>query len=395
MLLLVKSITLRGLVHAVINMNLDSSLKRRINSIIEEVERRGFEAAVFLNEVIGQNTSNFVYVSGPWGLGGEHNTLVFDIEGDSTVVMPHWGARKMKDSGCYGKVIAVRQEKNHHIKGTKEALAPYNPDKICFDLSTMSAQLAIQLGHVLGISLTKKRDISDHVYKMRAIKDEFEISELKRAICITEEAVMELAQNARPGMHTWQLKKELDAAMIEKGSVEFSFDSSLRFARGPPRPYGVIRHTDMLLIDVGCRVDTGYCSDMGRTWPISLDADVKNYLGRVVAAHTESIKNIKEGSSGNEVLKKASQINIEYGFEPLTRSGHQIGLDCHDYTMPYAPSFGPIETDSQPLKAGMTLTFEPQHHDPKMKMRSHIEDIVLVTNSDPLILNELPWNLLW
>ena len=55
-------------------LNLEESLKRRISSILAEVERRGFEAVVFLNEVIGQNPSNFVYVFGPWGLGDEHNT---------------------------------------------------------------------------------------------------------------------------------------------------------------------------------------------------------------------------------------------------------------------------------------------------------------------------------
>ena len=73
-------------------MNLEESLRRRISSILGEVERRGFEAVVFLNEVIGQNPSNFVYVSGPWGLGDEHNTLVFDVDGSSTLVFPHWGA---------------------------------------------------------------------------------------------------------------------------------------------------------------------------------------------------------------------------------------------------------------------------------------------------------------
>ena len=83
------------------------------------------------------------------------------------------------------------------------------------------------------------------------------------------------------------------------------------------------------------------------------------------------------------------------GFEAVVRCGHQIGLDCHDYTMPFATSFGPIETDAQPLEAGMTLTFEPPHTDAKLNMRSHLEDIVLVTKGDPVILNEMPWNPTW
>jgi len=376
-------------------VNYEESMKRRTEAILAEVERRGFDTVVFVNEVIGQNPSNFVYVAGRWGLGEEHCALVLNVDGGSTVVMPHWGAARMRESGLYDEVIAVRQEKGHHIRGVREALAASDLDKVCFDLSTMSAQFALQLGRAMGICLTPDRDISDHVFKLRSIKDEFEIAEMRRAIYITEEAVMELVQAARPGMHTWTLKKRLDAAMIEKGAYESSFDSTIRFGRGPPRPPGLVKHDDMLLVDVGCRVETGYCSDMGRTWPMTLDADVRDYLERAVAAHTESIKAIRSGITGNEVLERASEVNREYGFEPLVRCGHQIGLDVHDYTMPYAPSFGPIETDNQPLEAGMTLTFEPQHVDPKMNMRSHIEDIVLVTDGDPILLNELPWKLLW
>jgi Xaa-Pro aminopeptidase len=376
-------------------MNLEESLKRRIDSILEETQRRGFEVVVFLNEVINQNPSNFVYVSGPWGLGEEHGTFVLDVDGGSTVVMPHWGAGRMEESGRFGRVIAVKQEKGHHVRGTVEALAGYDRDKICFDMSTLSAQFAHQLGDTLGLKLTPDKDISDHVFRLRSIKDEYEIAELRRVIAITEEAVLELMQETRPGMHTLKLKKRMDAAMIEKGAVGSSFESSLSFTRGPRRPYGIIKHGDLLSLDVGARVDTGYCSDMGRTWPIRMDPDLKGFLERMVAANAEGMKNIREGVSGNEVLAKANEINAEYGFEPMVRCGHQIGLDCHDYTMPYAPSFGPIETDSQPLKAGMTLTFEPPHTDSKLGMRSHLEDIVLVTKGDPVNLNEMPWDLLW
>jgi Xaa-Pro aminopeptidase len=376
-------------------MNLEESLKRRLSSILKEVERRGFEAVVFLNEVVGQNPSNFVYVSGPWGLGDEHNTLVFDVDGGSTLVFPHWGAKRMGESGLYDRVISIKQEKGHHIRATKEALAKYDPEKVCFDLSTLSAQFALALGGALGVKLDGAVDVSDHVFKMRAIKDDYEIGEIKEAIRITEEAVMEMVAASKPGLHAWDLKKRLDAAMIEKGAIEFSFWSSVGFGNGPRRPARVVKHGDVLLTDVGCRVPSGYCSDMGRTWPMTLTPEIRDYLDRMVSAHSESFKNIREGTTGNEVLRRASEINREHGLEPLVRCGHQIGLDVHDYTMPFAPSFGPIDTDNQPLKPGMTLTFEPQHEDAKLGYRSHMEDIVLVTEGDPVLLNTLPWNLTW
>jgi len=151
----------------------------------------------------------------------------------------------------------------------------------------------------------------------------------------------------------------------------------------------------MLTLDVGCRVASGYCSDMGRNIPVSLDSEVKEFLDRAVKAHREGIKLIRDGVTGNEVLEGSNRINAEYGFDPMVRCGHQIGLECHDYTMPFAPSFGPIETDGQPLREGMTLTYEPPHSDDERGLRTHFEDIVLVTRGDPVILNELPWDFLW
>jgi Xaa-Pro aminopeptidase len=376
-------------------MNLEKSLERRLSSILEEVERRGFEAVVFMNEVIGLNPSNFVYVSGPWGFGDEHNTLVFDIHGGSTVVVPHWGARRMEESGRYGKVIAIKQEKGHHLRATKQALEEYDSAKVCFDLSTLSAQLGLRLSKEYGIMLDDNIDISEYVFEMRSIKDVYEIGEIKNAIDITEEAVMEMVESSGPGVHIGDLKRKLDTGIIERGAIEFSFWSSVDFGSGPRSTQRTVKHGDILLTDVGCRVPSGYCSDMGRTWPISLTLEVKDWLDRIVSAHRASFKNIKAGTTGNDVLKKSSEINQEYGLDPLVRCGHQIGLDVHDYTMPHSPSFGPIETDDQPLKPGMTLTFEPQHEDSNLGFRSHIEDIVLVTEGEPIRLNKLPWDLTW
>jgi Xaa-Pro aminopeptidase len=371
-------------------LNLKESLDRRVKSVLNEVKNRGFEAVVFLNEVTGQNPSNFIYISGPWGLGDEHNTIVLDVDGGSTVVLPHWGAGGMKESGRYDKVIPIKQEKGHHIRATKEALKGYNLGKVCFDLSTLSAQFALILQGSLGINLDETVDISDHVFKIRSIKDDYEIEQIKDAIRITEEAVMEMIEASKPGVHTWDLKKRLDSAMIAKGAIEFSFWSNVGFGKGPRRPSRIVKKDDILLTDVGCRVPSGYCSDMGRTWPMKKTPEIKDWFDRIFSAHSESFKNVRAGVTGNEVLRRASDINIEYGLEPLVRCGHQIGLDVHDYTMPFAPSFGPIDTDNQPLKKGMVLTFEPQHEDTKTGYRSHLEDIVLVTDGDPLNLNTLP-----
>ncbi|MBN2336011.1 aminopeptidase P family protein [Candidatus Bathyarchaeota archaeon] len=373
-------------------MDQRESLERRRKSVLAEAETRGFEAVVFLNEVIKQNPSNTIYVL-PMALGDEHQTFVMDTGGDTTLVTPHWGAPRIEASGEFSRVIAIKQEKGHHIAGTREALKPYKPDKVCFDLSTVSAQMAYRMSKKLGVPLTPERDISDHVFRLRSIKDDYEIAEIKRAITLTEAGVQMMIEETHPGRSVEDLKRELDANLIELGAYEYSFDSSIGFVKQNKTDH--LKHGDALSIDVGIRLRTGYCSDMGRNWHVTWEKDTEDYMDRAMQAQVEGIKNIKAGATGNEVLAKANKINAEHGFEATPRTGHQIGLDVHDYTMPYAPSFGPIETDGQPLKAGMTLTYEPGRRDPETGYRGHIEDIVLVTKGGPVCLNEMPYRVTW
>ncbi|UCH02889.1 MAG: aminopeptidase P family protein [Candidatus Bathyarchaeota archaeon] len=377
-------------------MNENESIKRRRKAILEEIKNRDFDTVIFINEVINQNPSNFIYMSGSWGYGEEHCSIIIDVSGQSSVIVPHWSATKIEALEAYDHVIPIKQEKGHHIRATRRTIERYyDAEKICFDLSTMSTQFALQLFKSLNLKPLDKIDISDYTYKLRAIKDEYEINQLKKAIQITEQAVIDIALLAKPGKNINELKRRLDAKMIKLGAVEFAFDSSISFSRGLPKQSNVIKYGDMLSIDVGCSVSSGYCSDMGRNIPISLDAQVKNFLDRAVDAHKEGIKFIKEGAIASDVLKESSRINQEHGFEPIIRCGHQIGLDCHDYLMPYAPNFGPIDTDKQPLLKGMTLTYEPPHIDKKKLLRTHFEDIILVGGNSPIILNQLPWNFLW
>ena len=374
------------------HLNQKDSIKRRRKAILEEAEKRGFSAVVFFNEVIRQNPSNTIYVL-PMALGDEHQTFVMDKEGDTTLVMPHWGAPRVEASGEFTKVIPIKQEKGRHIRGTMEALKPYSMDKVCFDISTISAQMAYRMSKEIGAPVNPDRDISDFVFKMRSIKDDYEVSEIRRAIDITEAAFMMLIEETNPGRSVDDMKRELDANMIELGAYEFSFDSSLGFIKQNKTEF--LKHGDALSLDVGVRVETGYCSDMGRNWHVTWERVTEDYMERAMQAQVEGIKKIKPGMTGNQVLDSANKINAELGFEPMVRTGHQIGLDVHDYTMPFATSFGPIETDGQPLKPGMALTYEPQRRDPDTGYRGHIEDIILITKSGSECLNKMPYRITW
>jgi Xaa-Pro aminopeptidase len=376
----------------VYSMNQNDSIKRRRKAIMEEVQKRGYDVAVFFNEVIRQNPSNTIYVM-PRALGDEHQTFIMDQNGDTTLIMPHWGASRMRALGEFSEVIAIKQEKGHHIKGTLDGLKKYNKDKICFDISTLSAQMWYRISSELDIAPTQERDISDIVFKLRSIKDDYEIEEISRAIMITESAVYRLIEETRPGKKILDMKRELDANMVELGAYEFSFDSSIGFIKG--NKTDLLKHGDALSLDVGVRLETGYCSDMGRNWHVTWEKTTEDYMDRAMQAQVEGIKGIRPNMTGNQVLDHANTLNNELGFKETVRTGHQIGLDVHDYTMPHAPSFGPIETDNQPLIPGMTLTYEPNRRDLETNYRGHIEDIILITENGAKCLNKMPYRITW
>lgn len=370
-------------------MDQEESVNRRRKAVLEEVEQRGFDGVVFFNEVLNLNPSNFVYML-PEGLGEEQQTLILGVDGRTTLVTPHWGASSYKESEKFDTVIPIKQEKSQHISGTLEALKNYETENLCFDLSTLSTNFAYKLEEKLNIELTPSKDVAEHVFKLRSIKDEYEIQEMKRAINITEAAFTQVIQNTEPGRTLQEMKKELDADLIRRGAWGFSFDSSFRSIKDSTN-ISMLKHGDALCLDVGVRLESGYCSDMGRNWPVSPTSKTKDYMERAAQAHKEGVKYVRAGRTGNEVLEHANKINKEFGFKPTVRAGHQVGLDVHDYTMPHAPSFGPIQTDDQPLKPGMTVTYEPQMRDKKTGFQGHIENIVLVTKGDPVVLNEMPY----
>jgi Xaa-Pro aminopeptidase len=373
-------------------MNQKKSIERRRKGILKDVQERGYDVAVFFNEVIRQNPSNTIYLM-PEALGDEHQTFIMDVDGETTLVTPHWGAPRVRASDKFNEVIAIKQEKEHHIKGTLEALKKYSKDKICYDLSTISAQMWYRVASELGVPANSDRDISDIVFKLRSIKDDFEVNEICKAIEITEAAFHLLIEGTNPGRSVYDMKKELDANMIELGAYEFSFDSGIGFIKNNKTEF--LKHGDALSLDVGVRLETGYCSDMGRNWHVTWEKETEDYMDRAMQAQIDGINGIKPGMTGNEVLAQANMINKELGFNETVRTGHQIGLDVHDYTMPYAPSFGPIITDNQPLRSGMTLTYEPNRRDPKLNYRGHIEDIILITESGTKCLNQMPYRISW
>jgi Xaa-Pro aminopeptidase len=231
--------------------------------------------------------------------------------------------------------------------------------------------------------------------KLRLTHDEAAIEELRRAADAAVRAHLVGMGATRPGRHEREVCAEMEAVFARRGFTT-AYNSIVSV-------HGEVLHNhahhqrmndgDLLLADVGAETDTGYASDITRTWPVSgrYSATQREIYELVLAAQRAAIGSVKPGVSYRDVHCRAARVLadglvqlgvlrgdvdglIEQGAHALFLPhgiGHLLGLDVHDMEdlgdrAGYAPGrkrstqFGLsyLRLDRE-LEAGMVVTIEP------------------------------------
>ena len=234
-----------------------------------------------------------------------------------------------------------------------------------------------------GIRLVKADCL---VEELRAVKDEDEIREIKKALGIHKQAHFYIKRNIRPNMRESDLLLRLERFVKSKGA-NFAFDPII--ASGPNSCYPHakvterrIRADEPLLIDMGIDVD-GYKSDLTRMVFLGkIPALVKQVHDAVYGAQRSAIAGIKAGVPAAEIdglarnYLKRRRLGKYFGHA----LGHGVGLEVHE-----SPRLA--HNSSSVLKEGMIVTVEPAVYIPG-KFGIRIEDMVLVKKNDCEILSD-------
>ncbi len=200
------------------------------------------------------------------------------------------------------------------------------------------------------------------VEPLRCIKSPAEIKAIHAAAAITDLAMAQVNQLARPGITERQLAWQLEMTMREAGADGMAF--SVIVASGPnsalphyatgERP---LQPNDPIIIDMGAMLN-GYRSDMTRSFflgsePTEQFWDVYNL---VLEAQTAVIQTAKPGMSNKSVDAIARDIISNGGHSDHFGHGlgHGVGLDIHE-----EPFLSTRSTDDEFLTIGMTVTVEP------------------------------------
>lgn len=236
----------------------------------------------------------------------------------------------------------------------------------------------------------------DLIATLRLVKGEDELAEIRRLVPITREAHELAMRHSKPGVTEQLLAGHVEGAFA-RGGCTAAYNTILSVRGEVLHNHdhrNVLHKGDIVLLDAGAEsLDTGYCNDVTRDWPVggAFSPEARDIYALVLASEVDAISAVKPGVRYRDLHLRASRVLAEglvrLGLlngspDGLVESGahaiffphglgHQLGLDVHDLEAfgdrihypqgrTRSPQFGTqyLRMDMD-LTAGMVFTIEP------------------------------------
>lgn len=235
----------------------------------------------------------------------------------------------------------------------------------------------------------KFKPSSGLIENLRLIKDEWEISSIKKACRITQKTWQEIKPEIIPGKTEKQIAEKIITKVKDNGAqgIPREFEPIVASGINSAIPHHIasnkkIKIGDVVLVDFGCTLD-GYCSDLSRTIQIGKESkEVNNAKKAVTFAYKKALNAVRRKQTIREIDRKVKKSLSQLGFKnKMTHTtGHGIGLEVHEI-----PSISHQAKKNIKLKPGMVITIEPGIYLPG-KFGVRYENTILVTKSGVEIL---------
>lgn len=226
----------------------------------------------------------------------------------------------------------------------------------------------------------------------RMVKDAAEIVELRRAGDAIDAVHRRVPEWLRAGRTEREVAADIAEAIVAEGhrTVEFVIVGSGPNGADPHHEVSdrMIEDGDVVVVDIGGAVPSGYNSDSTRTYVVGTPApDAADRIAVLVAAQQAAVDAARPGATAEQVDAAARQVLADAGLAEafLHRTGHGIGVSVHEE--PYiAPGNDLV------LREGMAFSIEPGIYFAG-EWGARIEDIVVVTADGCERLNLAPHGL--
>jgi Xaa-Pro aminopeptidase len=233
----------------------------------------------------------------------------------------------------------------------------------------------VPIGERLGVRLELATPV---LRESRMIKDAEEIVELRRAGWAIDAVHRRVPEWLRAGRTEREVAADIAEAIVAEGhrTVEFVIVGSGPNGADPHHEVSdrVIEQGDIVVVDIGGAVPSGYNSDSTRTYVVGEPApETAERIAVLVRAQQAAVDAARPGATASEVDAAARDVLTEAGLGEafLHRTGHGIGVSVHEE--PYiAPGNDLV------LREGMAFSIEPGIYFPG-SWGARIEDIVVLT----------------
>ena len=227
----------------------------------------------------------------------------------------------------------------------------------------------------------------------RGVKEEWELTIMRKAQDITDKAFAEVLPRIKAGMTELELQAELIYCLYKNGATGLAFDPIVVSGPNTSLPHGVacervIREGDFVTMDFGALYQ-GYCADMTRTVAVghATEEMVKVY-NTVLEAQLAGLAVSKAGVPGKDIDGAARKVITDAGYGQYFGHGygHSLGLEIHENPSPNG-------RNAEPMPLGAVASAEPGIYLPG-KFGVRIEDTCVYLDDGIEILTHSPKNLI-
>ncbi len=227
---------------------------------------------------------------------------------------------------------------------------------------------------------------------MIIIKNDNEVSLMRKAGKIVGETLLLLENEIKPGITTAELDRIAEEFITKHGAKPsfkglYGFPSSLcisvneQVIHGIPGQY-MLKDGDIVSIDCGACIN-GFHGDAARTFPVgNISSNAQKLIDVTKESFFEGIKYAKVGNKLGDISHEIQSYVEAAGFSVVRDFvGHGIGANVHED--PNVPNFGKSGTGPDLVK-GMTLAIEPMVNMGKHKVKTLTNGWTVVTRDSSL-----------
>jgi Xaa-Pro aminopeptidase/Xaa-Pro dipeptidase len=352
-------------------------VKERRNNLLK------FAQKIDCDTLVTFEPENLFYMTGFWG----EAIGMLEKGGKTTIIAPELEVGRVKEESENCDIITAERGTGLISSLTNKI----KKKKVCTDCQNYSIMTSLKK------SIPTIKSSTEPFYNSRIIKDEKEISILKKASKIIDEMYDICYKKMKVG----QKESELQTILMSYAMTQKMFDTGYKSTLNPliiaGGPNGSLPHAqvtdrkfkkgDLVVVDLTLRYK-GYVSDATRTFAIGKISHQEKQVYEIVKESQKlGLKAIKPNVDCKDVDFACRKYIEEqnYGKYFIHSTGHGIGLEVHELpTISY-------RSDTK-LKENMAITVEPGIYIPN-KFGVRIEDSLIVKNK-PVIMHRFTKDLI-